>query len=83
MDSLDIWKFILHLKINTRLPSLSHLVPFRTQACRITIAYHPQKNDQGEDALWAHQTAYRTLLEMSPHRIVFGKARHLPVEIEH
>ncbi|RDY02599.1 Gag-Pol polyprotein, partial [Mucuna pruriens] len=36
-----------------------------------------------EDALWAHRTAYQTPLGTSPYRIVFGKAFHLPVVIEH
>ncbi|RDX90947.1 hypothetical protein CR513_27137, partial [Mucuna pruriens] len=36
-----------------------------------------------EDILWAHRTAYRTLLRMSPYQIVFGKTCHLPMELEH
>ncbi|RDX82124.1 gag-pol, partial [Mucuna pruriens] len=64
---------------------------------KIATAYHPQTNSQAEttnpnkkdwsrlleDALWAHRTTYRTPLGMSPYRIVFDKACHLPMELEH
>ncbi|RDX74717.1 hypothetical protein CR513_45491, partial [Mucuna pruriens] len=34
-----------------------------------------------EDALWAHKTAYRMPLGMSPYRIIFGKTCHLPCNL--
>nr|GEY79825.1 reverse transcriptase domain-containing protein [Tanacetum cinerariifolium] len=40
-------------------------------------------SDKLEDALWAFCTAYKTLIGCTSYRLVYGKACHLPHDIEH
>ncbi|GJY16641.1 reverse transcriptase domain-containing protein [Tanacetum coccineum] len=49
-----------------------------------SVGYNPKGwSEKLNDALWAFRTAYKTPTECTPFRLVYGKACHLPVEIEH
>ncbi|GJZ08509.1 reverse transcriptase domain-containing protein [Tanacetum coccineum] len=49
-----------------------------------SVGYNPKDwSEKLNDALWAFRTAYKTPTGCTPFRMVYGKACHLPVEIEH
>nr|GEZ60579.1 reverse transcriptase domain-containing protein [Tanacetum cinerariifolium] len=40
-------------------------------------------SDKLDDALWAFQTAYKTPIRCTLYKLVYGKACHLPIKLEH
>nr|GEX95897.1 reverse transcriptase domain-containing protein [Tanacetum cinerariifolium] len=40
-------------------------------------------SDKLDDALWVFRTAYKTPIVCTPYKLVYGKACHLPIKLEH
>nr|GEX16461.1 hypothetical protein [Tanacetum cinerariifolium] len=40
-------------------------------------------SDKLDDALWAFRKTYKTPIGCTPYKLVYGKACHLPIELEH
>ncbi|GJX43345.1 reverse transcriptase domain-containing protein [Tanacetum coccineum] len=49
-----------------------------------TVGEHRAKwVDKLDDALWAFRIAFKTPIACIPYKLVYGKACHLPIELEH
>nr|GEU38696.1 reverse transcriptase domain-containing protein [Tanacetum cinerariifolium] len=68
------WRYIL-IPVESR---------FKT-SCSINKETFKMKaqSDKLDDALWAFRTACKTPIGCTPYKLVYGKACHIPVELEH
>nr|GEY19711.1 DNA-directed DNA polymerase [Tanacetum cinerariifolium] len=56
------------------------------QACKFFDVWGENRaswSNKLDDALWAFRTAYKTPIGCTPYKLVYGKACHLLVELEH
>ncbi|GJR18780.1 reverse transcriptase domain-containing protein [Tanacetum coccineum] len=44
---------------------------------------HASWSDKLDDALWAFRTSFKTPIGCTPYKLVYGKACHLPIELQH
>nr|GEV02459.1 reverse transcriptase domain-containing protein [Tanacetum cinerariifolium] len=50
---------------------------------RIVGENHISWSDKLDDALWAFHTAFKTPIGCTPYKLIYGKACHLPIELDH
>nr|GFA38032.1 reverse transcriptase domain-containing protein [Tanacetum cinerariifolium] len=86
-------RIILKYRVTHRLstayhPQTSGQVEVTNRGLKWTLERTVRENralwsDKLEDALWAFRTTFKTSVGCTPYRLVYGKACHLPLELEH
>ncbi|GKE78964.1 reverse transcriptase domain-containing protein [Tanacetum coccineum] len=64
----------------------SRLHELYTHGCRLFVKMGENRaswSDKLDDALWAFRTVYKTPIGCTSYKLVYGKACHLPIELEH
>ncbi|GKE75647.1 reverse transcriptase domain-containing protein [Tanacetum coccineum] len=77
--------------LGLELPALSLVIAVRSFAMtnlqrileRTIVENHASWSDKLDDALWAFRIAFKTPFRCTPYKLVYGKACHLPIELEH
>ncbi|GJS13432.1 reverse transcriptase domain-containing protein, partial [Tanacetum coccineum] len=84
----DQFAKVIHRLSTAYHPQISGQVEVSNRGLKIILERTVGENraswlDKLDDALWAFRTAYKTPIGCTPYKLVYGKACHLPIELEH
>nr|GEV11498.1 reverse transcriptase domain-containing protein [Tanacetum cinerariifolium] len=86
-DARVVCKFMKNLFARFETPDPLSVIEERTSAItslqRTVGENRASWSDKLDDALCSFQTAYKTPIGCTPYKLVYGKACHLPIELEH
>ncbi|GKA58509.1 reverse transcriptase domain-containing protein [Tanacetum coccineum] len=81
MELLTVFSTAYHPQTSGQVEVLNHGLKRILE--RTVGENHASWSDKLDDALWAFRTAFKTPIVCTPYKLVYGKACHLPIELEH